>query len=741
MRSPKDPTHNALVLLLCLAAPALTRAQSRGQADMAIQGYYLGGNAQPLIDTSGVAFHFQTILPSFGYLSGSLEGYGSQNRLRIGENFLELRGAPWLGQRWTISGGDFRTSAALVEFPLSNLFTPEITARGVKIEAVHENTRYTFYFGEETLTAGPRIPYRILAPQTVMGASTVRKLARNWWMGGRFLQLRSSPSGIADNPFLFPPGRDIGRVRTFSVQSLYAPVKFLKFYAEVSRSLSVESRNLVSGVAGAALETKALTLRANYVREGALYFPLVGYFAGDRQGPFAEMRFRPRKGIELYGTANRYRNNLERNPDVPLLATTGVSAGLTAALPGKFSAMGQYSVIRFSSQQAGEDAVATHNRQITASLARSIGRHSLHVTWRDIVLDQSSGPQRQRATEAEDVFHVKRMFFGGAARYQQSSGSERRNSMYYRASAQGQAGPLTAFANVEIGNDVANQTIFSTNTYSTTVVGIGLKLSRNWSLQTEAFRNRLNMDLNPESIFVLQGGGVPIAQDLAALAQWSFLFRLVRQMHWGGGLPFEDLDHFTAEAAPLVGTVDGVVLIKALKAPAPAAGIPVSLDGHRVSTTTADGHYRFTDVPEGAHDVALALDRLPADFDPAEPAKTRLLVQPRRIAHADFKVLPLVTLEGQVAGPKEGLEAILIRLVPGGRYTTTSPDGRFAFYNVHEGDYELVLDPTSLPENAKLQSEGSVPVVVRLGAPLPPIAFSFTVTTPSKPVRTVVIKK
>src|SRR5947208_1984011 len=79
-----------LTLLLLFAS--LCHAQAQGQADIAVQGYYLGGNSQPLVDTTGTAIRFQSLIPGVGYLSGNLEAYGSQSRLRTGENYLELRG-------------------------------------------------------------------------------------------------------------------------------------------------------------------------------------------------------------------------------------------------------------------------------------------------------------------------------------------------------------------------------------------------------------------------------------------------------------------------------------------------------------------------------------------------------------------------------------------------------------------------------------------------------------------------
>ncbi len=83
-------------LLLLFLAPAYT--QNRGQADLAVQGFYLGGNSQPFLDTTGVAVHFQNFTPGIGFLSGSLEAYGAENHFQTGENFLELRGFPLVGQ-------------------------------------------------------------------------------------------------------------------------------------------------------------------------------------------------------------------------------------------------------------------------------------------------------------------------------------------------------------------------------------------------------------------------------------------------------------------------------------------------------------------------------------------------------------------------------------------------------------------------------------------------------------------
>src|SRR5512141_258245 len=63
----------ATVVFLALAVSAA--AQVRGEADLAIQGYYLGGSGVRLQDVTGSAFTFRSFFPQFGLLRGSFQGY------------------------------------------------------------------------------------------------------------------------------------------------------------------------------------------------------------------------------------------------------------------------------------------------------------------------------------------------------------------------------------------------------------------------------------------------------------------------------------------------------------------------------------------------------------------------------------------------------------------------------------------------------------------------------------------
>ena len=189
-----------------------------------------------------------------------------------------------MGDHWTVSAGDFRAPGSLFESLFSNIFTPEITARGLRVQARNRDTEYAFFAGEETLSAGPRVPYRILAPQTVTGATVVSRIAKNLRVGGRFMETLVQPAVHGGQPqpvsrgTRYQPGGH--GIRASDLHPSQASQTVRRIVVPHGGQGDILGRRRRLG------KTRNLTVRVNYVAQGALYFPLVGYFAGDRRGPF-----------------------------------------------------------------------------------------------------------------------------------------------------------------------------------------------------------------------------------------------------------------------------------------------------------------------------------------------------------------------------------------------------------------------------------------------------------------------
>jgi hypothetical protein len=606
-----------------------------------------------------------------------------------------------------------------------------------------------FFSGTGTIANTPRVVLRLSVPQTLSGFFLRQKVGSRLLLGARLMHFANDLLALSNAPGLLNQGSHLRTATTVSVDALYTVAGPLKWYGEISWSTaeqdiaSAAKQTPVSTLIGPLLESKYLKLRANYTLQSASYFPLLGYYVGDRQGPFGELTLRPFAGVELYASASGYRNNVARNPALPNFRNTSESVGASIQLPGRFSLNGQLTLLDLAVRQnADKPWDRSKNQQQTVTVSRAFARHNLRATARDFRQSSLLSPQRQRSGEIEDTFHVRYLVLGAGVKVQRLIASESRSSLVYRGLAQFNVKGFSAFANIEAGNDLQNRTLLATNAISTTVFGASLNLGKRWEIQGEAYRNNLVTEINPQSIFVLQGQGVFVPGTLAALNQWSVYFRISRKFQWGKDEVTADPGQYALARVPLKGLLEGLVVERMLDGDRPAEGVPVSLDHGRTVLSDAEGRYRFGDVPEGSHNIALALEQLPADFDPGPNKERMVVVYPSKTARGDLDVIRLAIIQGKLAGPPNApLDAVVIRLAPGDRYTTPDRDGNFAFYNLREGDYQVAVDEKTLPEHAALQQPGRVTVTAKPGRVADPVNFRFEVHKPAKPVRTIFEKK
>jgi uncharacterized membrane protein YgcG len=728
---------------LLLLAPGLW-AQTVGQADVAFQGYYLAGMGQPVIDTIGPAVSTSEFIPGVGLFTANVEGYGG-NGLHTGNVFAGIEKVPIWGWHWDFVGGDFHFSSNLVKNPFENIYTPEIAARGLQIAMRRKDRSYEFFVGEETLLGGPRIPYRLVMPQRVLGASMQQKVGQRWEFGVRYLNLSTNPDALSSDPTLFLPGHEFRNSNSLTFQSSYSFTKHLMFYTEAGYSTassftpSPVRQQPFSLLIGPSWETDTFSLKANYVRQSTTYLPLLGTFVGDRKGPYVEGHYRPLKRVDFYASASAYSNNLEGNPNLPSFHSSAYTAGTSVVLPWQFNAGASLSTMLLNEHDPSQPALsASNNRQLSFNLSRPIRRHSLRFSLIDMKLNTNLAPMAQRFTEVEDTFTWKRLVLGGAVRMQNSQTTASRNTLFFRGSIQANFKRLSAYGYLEKGNDLVNRSVFSTNAYNTSVVGLTTPLIRGWNLQFEAFRNTLNTALNAENVFLFPNSDLGMNTQLAAFNQWSVYARIAKHFHWGKELPGRGgIEQYAAAHAPLVGSVQGLVMEQSLNGSRPAAGIAVSLAHFRTAVTDASGHYELSAVPEGVYEVGLDIEQLPTDYEPGPVTVARVSVEPRAIARADFSVVRLTYLTGRVVGPAGApLENAVIRLAGTNRYTTPYQDGSFAFYNLREGEYEVVFDEQTLPEGYLLASPARVRALASSTNPGAEIAFELKLKpVEEKPVR------
>ena len=735
------PILLSLSILGCLTTEAF--AQSAGEAEVAFQGYYMGGSAQPLLDTSGMALNFKEFIPGVGLLDGDLEGYGGSG-FHSGTNFVGLEQAPLWGWKWDFTGGDFQFHYNMVENPFLNVYTPDISGRGARIVVRRTNRSFEFFVGEENLLSGPRIPYRVMLPQLVMGASMWQKVGKRWEFGVRYMNLGTNSSVLTTDSAYFFPGHNYHQWNGLAFQSNYQFSKHLKIYTEANASAassftpSPVRQEPLSLLLGPAWDSDKVSFRVNYALQSTTYLPTLGTFVGDRKGPYVEAHYHVVKRVEFYGSASDYSNNLEHNPQLPTYHSWGESSGVSFILPWKFDANASLSTLRLTTLTPGLPGESlSNNHQLNLNVTRPLRRHSLRFSYIGMDLNSNALPQVERLSELDDNFTWKHLVIGGAVREQNTKAAENTNTVFYRGSLTANFKRVSAYGYIEKGNDLVNKSVFSTNAYSSSMAGLSTPLRDGWTLHVEAFRNTLLTALNPENAFLFGNSGLGLNSQIAANNQWNVLLRISKQLHWGKGYRGETIEEYTAVHAPLVGSVRGLVLEQSIEGSRPAPNVAVSLDHNHSVVTDAKGYYDFLGVPEGVHEVGLDMEQLPTEYEPGATTQGRVSVEPKSVARADFNVVRLTMFSGKVVAPADAqLENVIIRLTGTKFYTSPYQDGSFYFYNLREGDYDVVVDSQTLPDGYVLASPGTVRVSPRSFTTPPRVEFELkTKPEPEKPVR------
>ena len=184
-------------LALALSWAGLANAQeTAGKAEVAYQQYYLRIGDQPATNAAGLAVSYSQFVPNVGLLSVGLAPALNSGKFRTGDDYARLNGLPWQGQYWDFSLGDFRLPGQLLPAGFTNLFLPEIDARGVSVEASHGGRTVGLFYGTGTIANTPRVVLRMSVPQTLAGFYVRQRLTNRLTGGLRLMRFRNDTAKL-----------------------------------------------------------------------------------------------------------------------------------------------------------------------------------------------------------------------------------------------------------------------------------------------------------------------------------------------------------------------------------------------------------------------------------------------------------------------------------------------------------------------------------------------------------------
>ena len=189
--------------------------------------------------------------------------------------------------------------------------------------------------------------------------------------------------------------------------------------------------------------------------------------------------------------------------------------------------------------------------------------------------------------------------------------------------------------------------------------------------------------------------------------------------------------------------IAGHLYAKSPKGPAPVAGVDIVVDGGRRVTTGPDGAYQVGGLLPGTHRVVLSKESLPANVTLEGPYERTVQVRQGELTTVDFTALPLGSISGHVLyapnagfGDLHGARNVYVVAQPGNYAAITNDDGSFLLDDVPPGNYQVNVDPETLPDGEAVVQGPDEPVqvfggsdtggvVFKLGAAPKAVVFSF----------------
>jgi len=726
------PTVAVVLLLGSLSAPGQDAGTLRTSAEVY-------RDTLPGESVNGLALDFRQLLPIGGLLSAEVTLVDKTDQAALGRGALHLTDLAVAGARVTTEAGDLALKLDASAFHFANDFLPVAYLRGGAVRAEKGPVSVSLFQGRNEQFRGIRLPTVTFAPEYLTGATASLRLSESVTLDAD--ALRTTNRQRASNPLFgvqIPQQAESygagGTVKLASFWIAQARASFAS-YTYAPGSLYA-SGHFLSYVAGTVVDTDRWKAQADYIREGVNYVPLSTASVGNREGPHILLQS---NGERLTATASfaSYRNNLESNPDVPDLQSRSMFASLGYRLTSSVFAMMTLSQQNLSSDRGGEISRFVQRTASSEIGFPTYGHTRLRYQYQ--TTDEPSLRQRLHEVEIEQqppaILGVQALL-GVRVQHADSGAS----SLLYRGGLNGSIRDIHLSVQGEWGRDLGASNVFALNRNQNITASLSVPLVAAVELRVEGYWNRISAVVNPESIFVSQA----TQEQLFSINRRSLLVRLVRAFQWGKqpatgqGLPGGDRIPYGLVEGFVFQDVNGNGVPDFGEPPAP--GIFIRLDDGQTARSDANGHFAFSNVIEGSHNVGLDLEVLPASYN--SPGTTTASVRVQRLAPGrhDFGLIPTGSLSGTVeqflsSGKRVGFARAVVTLLPNDFSVYTDTDGRYHFSNLPPGRYWVRLEEASLPEGAVVEAGQSEEQGLRAGEEGSVTTLDFSLRIEEKPVQ------
>lgn len=443
-------------------------------------------------------------------------------------------------------------------------------------------------------------------------------------------------------------------------------------------------------------------------------------FIHDERGLFSSVRYQLSRGLTLFAVADRFTNNTDADPAVNTLKSFALASGFYLNTRSLFDLSAQWETQRRVSDDPSANGSDFFSSALFVQTSRTMGEYFPYLRIRLEYAREKAGIASHDWTPS--VFlGVRRILPSGDFLWLEGQ---------YDQKADEADGILDRNIVVRSGwnkNFSPNFNLYSELSYERS--GVENAISRLVAYVSARLGLGKAIDLNVDF-----RAAEPLNRRGIQASDYQFTLRFSKRFSWGR--EGRVLGRKTFKGMVGTGTIDGFVYEDADGDGVPGlgekglSGVTVRLEDGSKTATGPDGRYRFENVAEGPHQIRVEESGIPAVYYLLGPVRIDVLLQPRVTRQVLFPLISGGNASGRFindadrngrADPEEkGISDLLVILTPveGNvpsapsaesktaenqaivENTYTGADGTFRFVNVFPGEYDLSIDPTTLPEGA-----------------------------------------
>lgn len=680
-------------------------------------------------------FHFDLTQPvtNYGNLTLLVNGLSSNQGNQVARwqfNWSDLK----LGEfDLNVRAGDGYVRFTNLESRFINMYHPYLYYRGGSLNISSGSMETTLWGGKSARLSGLLGSTYEIKDQVLWGVKTKYRRNQKFLVGAGLIHTESGKED-SEKADIFTQRNNI-----FLLDSEWNVYSWLKLLGEYKRSVYVEKgKTRKNGGSfyrfGPLIATDKLELEANYRYIGSDYqfVSPATQIEEDEKGIFSSLRYRLAKSLTLFGSVDRFQNNVEEDPRKNTVQTLRAFTGFSL-FSGPFPDLtARLNIGKRKTTPDSPEPLHKEDLGLYTQVSERIGKFSpyLRLRWQKSQ-DKLFGEKNSFSTTSYvgcrySMRNGSTLWVEGKWDTQSFSFREESTTrMRMRAGMRHNFSPkLSVYSEAFYERSGLRELIENIELY------LGLNYDLPWSLGFRAdFRTRR-----------------PLGQEYSGSTYW-FTVKLNKKFQWGA--PSRVLGKAPGEEVKGVGRIQGFVFEDKNQndildsKDERIEGIKLALEDGTTIETDAQGKYRFSRVAEGPHRVKIIMKKIPAYFYLLTPSEYEVQVKTRKTHQKNFILLSGATLKGKVFNdenrnkkidPEEkGLPDLLILLKPVDKEespkrdeylrdlilnTYTDSEGKYIFENILPGKYELSIHKESIPQGATVVEPHPVKINLKSGQKL-----------------------